>query len=101
MDGIIVAYHNGGQIFGFQYIPLADMDFALYDTAFPGTGERIFQKCVEILEVIAEQAAALFPGKVRDGYSVSSFFLSSSFLFQWGVELGRTYANVYLRVNFV
>ena len=70
MDGIIVAYHNGGQIFGFQYVPLADMDFALYDTAFPGTGERIFQKCVEILEVIAEQAAALFPGEVRDSFFV-------------------------------
>jgi hypothetical protein len=75
MDGIIVAYHNGGQIFGFQYIPLADMDFALYDTAFPGTGERIFQKCVEIMEVIAEQAAALFPGQVRDFAYL--FFLSS------------------------
>ena len=84
MDGIIVAYHNGGQIFGFQYIPLADMDFALYDTAFPGTGERIFQKCVEILEVITEQAAALFPGEVSNSFFV--YFLA---LFLFSFPLGR------------
>ena len=100
MDGIIVAYHNGGQIFGFQYIPLADMDFALYDTAFPGTGERIFQKCVEILEVIVEQAAALFPGEVRDSFFV--YFLALFlFSFPLGGMLGRICANVYLRVNFI
>lgn len=30
MDGVFVTYHNTAEIFGFQYIPLADMDRCLY-----------------------------------------------------------------------
>ena len=30
MDGVIVAYHNTAEIFGFQYIPLADMERCIY-----------------------------------------------------------------------
>ena len=30
MDGVIVAYHNTSEIFGFQYIPLADMERCIY-----------------------------------------------------------------------
>jgi len=30
MDGIFVTYHNTAEVFGFQYIPLADMDRCVY-----------------------------------------------------------------------
>lgn len=30
MDGIFVAYHNTLEIFGFQYIPLDDMERCIY-----------------------------------------------------------------------
>ena len=30
MDGVIVAYHNTVEIFGFQYIPLEDMERCIY-----------------------------------------------------------------------
>ena len=30
MDGVIVAYHNTAEIFGFQYIPLEDMERCIY-----------------------------------------------------------------------
>ena len=30
MDGVVVAYHNTSEIFGFQYIPLADMERCIY-----------------------------------------------------------------------
>lgn len=30
MDGVIVAYHNTVEVFGFQYIPLEDMERCVY-----------------------------------------------------------------------
>ena len=33
MDGVIVAYHNTAEIFGFQYIPLEDMERCIYGEA--------------------------------------------------------------------
>ncbi|CAE7728740.1 pet127, partial [Symbiodinium pilosum] len=30
MDGVIVAYHNTAEVFGFQYLPLADMERCIY-----------------------------------------------------------------------
>ena len=34
MDGVIVAYHNTAEIFGFQYIPLDDMERCVYGAGF-------------------------------------------------------------------
>ncbi|AAS51943.1 ADR023Cp [Eremothecium gossypii ATCC 10895] len=33
MDGIFVAYHNISRIFGFQYIPLEEMDYIIHSSA--------------------------------------------------------------------
>ncbi|KAL6304323.1 mitochondrial protein Pet127-domain-containing protein [Sparassis latifolia] len=36
MDGVFVAFHNTDQIFGFQYIPLEEMDMRLYGDSKAG-----------------------------------------------------------------
>lgn len=64
MDGVFVAYHNTARIFGFQYVPLVEMDQRLFGTA-PGAGDRVFQKCMETLELVSEEIISCFPGQVR------------------------------------
>lgn len=64
MDGVFVAYHNTARIFGFQYVPLVEMDHRLFGTA-PGAGDRVFQKCMETLELVSEEIISCFPGQVR------------------------------------
>ncbi|KZV62454.1 Pet127-domain-containing protein [Peniophora sp. CONT] len=61
MDGVMVAYHNTARVFGFQYIPLEEMDARLYGA--PERGERVFGKCVQVLELLLETATNAFPGK--------------------------------------
>lgn len=63
MDGVMVTYHNTARVFGFQYIPLEEMEARLYGA--PERGERIFAKCVQVLELLLETATGAFPGKVR------------------------------------
>ncbi|EDO14437.1 hypothetical protein Kpol_206p5 [Vanderwaltozyma polyspora DSM 70294] len=43
MDGIFVAYHNIRKIFGFQYIPLDEMDYILHSDS-DSTFKRILRK---------------------------------------------------------
>ncbi|KAG6856418.1 hypothetical protein H0H87_004637 [Tephrocybe sp. NHM501043] len=62
MDGVIVAYHNTARMFGFQYISLQEMDDALFGPG-TGVGDRVFNKCVGLLERVLEEAAACFPGE--------------------------------------
>ena len=70
MDGIFLAYHNTAEIFGFEYIPLEVIDSHIFgaskDTDMQTTrlGWRVFNKCVELLEVIAEEVVDCFPGQV-------------------------------------
>ena len=63
MDGVIVAYHNTARLFGFQYIPLDDMETCLYGG--PGRGDRVFRKCVGLLEEVADEISRVFPQQVR------------------------------------
>ncbi|KAJ7254384.1 mitochondrial protein Pet127-domain-containing protein [Mycena haematopus] len=62
MDGVIVAYHNTARLFGFQYISLEEMDQRLFGPE-PGTGDRIFQKCVGLLECIVPEIVQCFPNE--------------------------------------
>ncbi|KAG6830703.1 hypothetical protein H0H92_015179 [Tricholoma furcatifolium] len=62
MDGVIVAYHNTARMFGFQYVSLPEMDQALFGKQ-PGAGDRVFAKCVGLLEKVVEEIAACFPGE--------------------------------------
>ncbi|KAJ4482211.1 mitochondrial protein Pet127-domain-containing protein [Lentinula aciculospora] len=62
MDGVFVAYHNTARMFGFQYIPLEEMDQRLFGVA-PGVGDRVFQKCMETLELVSDEIITCFPGQ--------------------------------------
>jgi hypothetical protein len=64
MDGVIVAYHNTARMFGFQYISLEEMDQRLFGSA-PGIGDRVFDKCVGLLEKVADEVIKCFPEEVR------------------------------------
>ena len=63
MDGVIVAYHNTEQMFGFQYIPIQEIDECLFGP-YEGVGDRVFNKCVRVLEEVSEAIVGLFPGEV-------------------------------------
>lgn len=62
MDGVFVAYHNTERIFGFQYIPLEEMDQRLYGNKL--AGPLVFEKCVQLLEVINDEITLRFPEQV-------------------------------------
>ena len=62
MDGVLVAYHNTAQIFGFQYISLEEMDERLFGG--PGRGDRVFEKCIGVLEMVADEIIGVFPKEV-------------------------------------
>lgn len=64
MDGIFVAYHNTARLFGFQYVPVTEMEDRLYGTGHTDRGHRIFEKCVGMMESIMERITECFPGHV-------------------------------------
>ncbi|KAI6012982.1 mitochondrial protein Pet127-domain-containing protein [Pisolithus marmoratus] len=57
MDGVLVAYHNTARIFGFQYVPLEEMEARLYG---PGDGSRVFNKCLRLLECILKEVVGVY-----------------------------------------
>ena len=63
MDGVIVAYHNTARLFGFQYVPLEEMDTCIFGEA--GRGDRVFQKCVRLMEELADEIVRVYPQQVR------------------------------------
>jgi hypothetical protein len=63
MDGIFVAFHNVARIFGFQYIPLPDMDLAIHGQSDTSVGDREFGFSVKMLESVIDKATAKFPGQ--------------------------------------
>ncbi|KAL0960662.1 hypothetical protein HGRIS_005692 [Hohenbuehelia grisea] len=62
MDGVLVAYHNTARIFGFQYVPVEEMDDCLFGPT-PGAGDRVFIRCLALLEAVADEVVRCFPGK--------------------------------------
>ena len=63
MDGVFVTYHNTAQIFGFQYVPLTEMDERLYGNK--RAGQQIFERCLRMLEIINTEITSHFPEQVR------------------------------------
>ncbi|KAG8159082.1 hypothetical protein KVR01_010743 [Diaporthe batatas] len=63
MDGIFVAYHNTERIFGFQYIPLEEMDLSIHGTTDLTTGNREFMASLELWEELLKKATERFPEK--------------------------------------
>lgn len=81
MDGVFVAYHNTKRIFGFQYIPLSEMDARLFGEC--AAGDAVFEKCLSLLEVLLEEATRELPRQVcsqreSSGHSLWCYLLVHS-----------------------
>ena len=63
MDGIFVAFHNTQRIFGFQYIPISEMDLAIHGQADTSLGDREFKLSVHLLNKVLDKITAKFPGR--------------------------------------
>lgn len=61
MDGIFVAFHNTQRIFGFQYIPLSEMDLALHGTTNTTLGHLEYKSSLTLLNDILDRATKKFP----------------------------------------
>ncbi|KAJ1975378.1 hypothetical protein H4R35_003170 [Dimargaris xerosporica] len=59
MDGIFVAYHNTRKLFGFEYIPLDDIDRCLFGS--PRKAKDYFIYCVRLLNVLFDTIAQKYP----------------------------------------
>ncbi len=63
MDGIFVAYHNTERIFGFQYISLEEMDYAIHGTDDKRLGDAEFKLSLDLLNRVLDRATAKYPEK--------------------------------------
>ncbi|KAF3068962.1 hypothetical protein GL218_08193 [Daldinia childiae] len=61
MDGIFVAFHNTQRIFGFQYIPISEMDLALHGTSNITLGDREYKLSLALLNDILDRVSKKFP----------------------------------------
>jgi hypothetical protein len=61
MDGIFVAFHNTERIFGFQYISLPEMDFALHGQDDLTLGDAEFKVSLELLNRVLDRATTKYP----------------------------------------
>ena len=98
MDGVFVAYHNTALIFGFQYIPLDEMDERLFGGT--GRGQLVFEKCIRMLEVVAEEIIHLFPNMVLFSNLCALFTVltisAQSLKCTFEAQLGKGEMNVYV-----
>ncbi|KAI0472076.1 mitochondrial protein Pet127-domain-containing protein [Xylariaceae sp. FL0804] len=63
MDGIFVAFHNIQRIFGFQYIPLSEMDMSIHGTTQLSHGNDEFKISLELMNQVLNRATQRFPEK--------------------------------------
>lgn len=61
MDGIFVAFHNIQRIFGFQYIPLTEMDTALHGSDNQLVGTQEFELSLKLLNELLNRATQKWP----------------------------------------
>ncbi len=61
MDGIFVAFHNTERIFGFQYINISEMDYALHGSEDTTIGDSEFRLSLELLNRVLDKATATYP----------------------------------------
>ncbi|KAK4448182.1 mitochondrial protein Pet127-domain-containing protein [Podospora aff. communis PSN243] len=61
MNGIFVAFHNTERIFGFQYIPLSEMDCAIHGSPVPCLGDREYKASIHLLNAVLDKVTARFP----------------------------------------
>ena len=60
---MFVAYHNTARLFGFQYIPLDEMETCLYGA--PGRGDHVFAHGVTAMEAVLDEVVKVYPKQVR------------------------------------
>ncbi|KAL1954772.1 hypothetical protein VTO42DRAFT_720 [Malbranchea cinnamomea] len=63
MDGIFVAYHNTERIFGFQYISLPEMDFALHGQNDTALGDAEFKLSLNLWNKVLNKVTSMYPGQ--------------------------------------
>ncbi|GAA5892331.1 uncharacterized protein JCM6883_007321 [Sporobolomyces salmoneus] len=61
MDGIFVAYHSTAQFYGFQYLPISEMDEALFENH--ETGKQVFKLALGTLEKLLKEATECYEGE--------------------------------------
>ena len=61
MDGIFVAFHNTQRIFGFQYVSLPELDYALHGTDDTTIGDSEFKLSLELLNRVLDRATTKYP----------------------------------------
>ncbi|CAG8586828.1 7084_t:CDS:10, partial [Paraglomus occultum] len=61
MDGVFVAFHNTARTFGFQYIPLEEMDRCLFGNSY--MGDQSFLISLKLLNEVFDTATNRFPNK--------------------------------------
>lgn len=61
MEGIFLAYHNVERIFGFQYVPLHEMDRAIHSQTDRCLGDQEFKLSLELLNKVLDKATTKFP----------------------------------------
>ncbi|KAJ1499958.1 hypothetical protein HMI56_004114, partial [Coelomomyces lativittatus] len=59
MDGIFVTYHNTARIFGFQYIPLEELDECLFGST--SMGHQVFALTLQLLETLLKDVVQRYP----------------------------------------
>jgi hypothetical protein len=64
MDGIFLAYHNIERIFGFQYLPLSEMDKVLHGQDDTVLGDQEFKLSIALMDELLSKATAMFPETV-------------------------------------
>ena len=64
MDGIFVTFHNTERIFGFQYLPLAEIDLALHGQSDLALGDLEFKLSLQLFNEVLNKATERFPGQV-------------------------------------
>lgn len=59
MDGILLAYHNTQNIFGFQYISREEMDSRIFGSS--RVANKVFENCLFLFESVLDEATKKYP----------------------------------------
>ena len=62
MDGAMIAFHNTQEIFGFQYVPLSEMDLTIFGSI--QYAEKCFYVSLKLLNELLDMIVERFPEKV-------------------------------------
>lgn len=74
MDGIMVAYHNTNEIFGFQYIPLSEMDICVFGNS--DMAQRSFALAVRLYNVLLKEVTEKIKSSVHSSFLLSMLLLN-------------------------